>query len=88
MAAFQQHGIKDVSRSQLFGAMKVLCSQEVKRMHIAADKASLLLPVTKTFISRGICAVSIGADMGKLVLSDVKKLELFNNVRLKNKQVM
>ena len=88
MAAFQQHGIKDVSRSQLFGVMRVLCSQEVKRKHIAADKASLLLPVAKTFISRGICAVSISADMGKLVLSDVKKLELFNNVRLKNKQVI
>ena len=87
MAAFQQHGIKDVSRSQLFGAMRVLCSQEVKRKPRAADEASLLLPVAKAFISRGICAVSIGADMGKLV-SDVKKLELFNNVHLKNKQVM
>ena len=77
MAVFQQHGIKDVSRSQLFGAMRVLCSQEVKRKHRATDKTSLLLPVAKAFISRGICAVSIGADIGKLVPSDVKKVETF-----------
>ena len=77
ITAFQQHRIKDVSRSQLFGAMKVLCSPEVKRKHRAADKTSLLLPVAKVFISQGIVAVSRNADMSKLVPSDVQKVGIF-----------
>ena len=58
MSAFQHHRIKDVSRSQLTGALSSLCSPQTKRKYRGADKASLILPVAKSFLEKGIVALS------------------------------
>lgn len=62
-AAFQQVRLKDVSRSQLSGAVKSLCPEKKKQLR-AADKSSMVLPVAKALLNKGI--VQAEGDMENL----------------------
>ena len=77
MTAFQQHRIKDVSRAQLVGAVKSLSSPDVRRKYRVADKASLVPPVARALLVRGIVSISPSAAIDNLVPTDVKKVETF-----------
>ena len=77
MSAFQQHRIKDVSRSQLTGALSSLCSPQTKRKYRSADKASLILPVAKSFLEKGIVALCEDANIANLQPNQVNKVGTF-----------
>ena len=62
-AAFQQVRLKDVSRSQLSGAVKSLCPENKKQLR-AADKSRMVLPVAKALLHKRI--VQAEGDMANL----------------------
>ena len=77
MSAFQQHRIKDVSRSQLTGALSSLCSPQTKRKYRSTDKASLILPVAKSFLEKGIVVLCEDANIANLQPNQVNKVGTF-----------
>ena len=75
--AFQSHFIKEVSRSQMDGAIKILMSKEDRKELKGVEKAKLLPPLAQALIKKGIVEVDEGADMGNLSRVDVKKWGYF-----------
>lgn len=79
VTAFQSHFIKEVSRSQIAGAVKILLSKEERRQLNGAEKAKLLEPLARALIKKKIVEIAEGAALDNLTRVDVKKLELFKH---------
>ena len=75
--AFQSHFIKEVSRSQMDGAIKILLSKEDRKQLKGVEKAKLLPPLAQALIRKGIVEVDGRADMENLSRLDVKKVGTF-----------
>ena len=54
MVAFGAHGIKEVSRTQLAGAIKIYASAGEKKDLLKLDKKEMILPVAEIFIKNKI----------------------------------
>ena len=75
--AFQSHFIKEVSRSQMDGAIKILLSKEDRKQLKGVEKAKLLPPLAQALIRKGIVELDGRADMENLSRLDVKKVGTF-----------
>ena len=75
--AFQSHYIKEVTRSQIAGAIKILLSKEERKELKGAEKAKLLIPLAKAFITKKIIDITEGAPLDNLSIVDVKKVGTF-----------
>ena len=84
VTAFQSHFIKEVSRSQIAGAIKILLSKEERRKLNGAEKAKLLPPLARALIKKKIVEIADGAALDNLTRVDVKKVGTFLNMHINN----
>ena len=63
MVAFGAHAIKEVSRTQLAGAIKLYASAGQKKDLLKLDKKEMILPVAEIFIRNNIIKLHADIDI-------------------------
>ena len=74
MVAFQAHKLKDISRGQLYGAIKKLCPPEQVKELRGCDKLNLCMPLAKALVTRKVVKVVSGAKYSNIKRVDVNKV--------------
>jgi len=73
--AFGAFAIKEVSRTQLRGAAKLLLTKQLCAELRSAEKQKYIFPLAKAFIEKGIVVVEDGSNMSNLTRNNVKKIQ-------------
>ena len=76
VTAFSSHFLKEISRTQLLSAAKILIPQN-KKKYSTFEKNDFLLPLGKAFVEKAIVKIREGADVKNLSRNDVEKVGTF-----------
>jgi len=77
LVAFSAHFFKDISRSQLESAAKLLLSPSQQQSLHKAEKIKYVVPLGEAFLAKKIVKVKKGVKLSKCARGDLEKVGTF-----------